>query len=304
MLNPEKQLYKKVFAKESPLSSSEEAVYRWYLENSYFRKERADRQQLKDMDKFKKIDGYSNEEIEINKQEVLEQRRREHEKDKTQRGEIFETIIGEYGDLNGWFGDMAVAKTTEYDDRINHTDLVLEGEIKNGEKVHIAIDCTVSENLNNLYKKVKRIADEIEDDTLTTIKYFQSAENEEVMGELEYVPRVIIAIQPHRLNELCEQAIKIIDKEKGSNKQFSKSYTQFFLLMQIEAQLQKQKELANLPKKDGSSHPEVIRNSIDTALTKIENIIEEKKGFLDGDTLQEAKDVFEKSGYSSALSGF
>lgn len=267
MSNPEIALLRKRANREDSLSPSEEAVYDWYLKNPRFREIRVSRNRLQEMDDFLGI--YDFKEIQRDKEKVQKLRDLETEKDKTQRGEIFETIVGEYGDMAEWFGDMTIAEVLEYDDRINHVDLVLSGKNKQGESVFLALDCTVSENNKNIEKKISRIANEIKRGRLTQIKYYKHPDTDQALP-LSNIPRIILVIDKERLKRLCEDIIKVIQRKKGSNRELAQNQIQFELLNQMKSQLENQRELA----KNSSAE---IRQKIDLALGKVLELIEQKK---------------------------
>lgn len=293
MIDFEKNFLNNVLAKEQPLTSVEQAVYNWYLKKPDFIERRAKENQLKELDEFKGVGGYDENEIKKDNQLIKQQKERQQEMDKTERGEIFEAIFETYADMNEWFGDMIVSKTSEYDDRINHTDFVLRGELDGGEEVFIAIDCTVTENQDLIDKKVNRIGNEMTKGELSEIKYFKSADDEDDKRRLKNVPRVILVLDHENLNNLCRLTLGLINKEDGANKKFAEVETQINFLLQMRVQLDKQKEIFQALKNKRDDYPDEMLYSIEKAIEKISEIIEEKKDSLGIDKFQGVEDSFE-----------
>lgn len=126
------------------------------------------------------------------------------EEAKTDRGVLLEGILAEHAELSNWFGqDSSVIPLSEYDDRLAHGDLVLEmGE---EEKVRILMDVTSSVAQNTLEKKIDRSIDGIKAGKLSKIKYFESGD---FKGRLEYVPRVVVGLNPETLREFCDDVLQ------------------------------------------------------------------------------------------------
>ncbi len=292
MIDFEKNFLNNILAKEKPLEPSEQAIYGWYLKNSNFIKKRAEENQLMELEEFRGVEGYDDEEVKRDNQFVKQQKERQQEIDKTERGEIFEAIFETYVDMNEWFGDMIVSKTSEYDDRINHTDFVLSGELDSGEEVFIAVDCTVTENQELINKKINRIGDEMTKGELGKIKYFKSSDDEDDKRKLKNVPRAILVLDQENLNNLCRLTLGLINKEDGANKKFAETETQINFLLQIKIQLDKQKEIFQALKNRRDDYPNEMLYSIEKAIKKISEIIEEKKDSLGIDKFQGVENGF------------
>jgi hypothetical protein len=292
MIDFEKNFLNNVLAKEKPLEPVEEAVYNWYLKNPKFIEERGIGKQLKELDEFKGLPDYDEEEIRKDNQLVRQLREKPQEADKTQRGEIFEAIFETYTDMNGWFSDMVVSKTFEYDDRVNHTDFVLNSQLDNSEEVFIAVDCTVTENQELIDKKVNRIGDEITKGKLSEVKYFKSSDEDDDKRRLKNIPRVILVLDQKNLKNLCEVTLGLINQESGANKKFAEYETQINFLLQMKIQLEKQREIFVFLKNKRDDYPNEMLHSIEKAIKKISEIIREKKDSLGGDTFQRVEDDF------------
>lgn len=97
--------------------------------------------------------------------------------------------------------DDDVIKTSEFDDIVNGTDLVVEfGETEAGtiDRLGLAIDVTFG--TETLSKKFDRIKEQIGKGSLGEIKYFQS-EKYGIRGQLTKVPRVVVGIEKRRIEE-------------------------------------------------------------------------------------------------------
>ncbi len=301
MFNFEDKFLNNILAKEKPLSVTEKAVFNWHLKDKEFKEDRTISSKFEDLDEFKTIDGFSADDIEKDKQSIKQQRSRYKEQDKTERGQILESIIDRYGDLNGWFGDMVVSKTTEYDDRFNHTDFVLSGELDDGKEVFLAVDCTVSDIFDGAEKKISRITDEITNGGLTEIKYFKSSDNENDMRTIKNIPRVVLIVNSESLENLCKKVLSVVNKEEGSNNEFSRLEIHIEFLMQIISQLKTQKELFQRLKKKRPDYPDEMLVAINASLKKIEQIIEDKKSFLKED-FQKAVEQWKKKDFLKIIS--
>jgi hypothetical protein len=287
----EKNFLNNVLAKEKPLQPVEEAIYNWYLKNPNFIEKRAEEKQLKELEEFKELPDYDEDEIKQDNQLVKQLREKPQEADKTQRGEIFEAIFETYTDMNGWFGDMIISKTSEYDDRINHTDFVLNSELDDGEEVFIAVDCTVTENQELIDKKIKRIGNEMEGGKLSEIKYFSSSDFED-KRRLRNVPRVILALDQENLKNLCKVTLGLINQEESANRRFAECEIQINFLLQMKIQLEKQRDFFHYLKNRRDDYPNEMLDSIEKAIKKVSEIIEEKKDSLGNDAFQRVESDF------------
>lgn len=103
---------------------------------------------------------------------------------------------------NALFGtDDDVIKTSEYDDVMNGTDLVVEfgqTEANTVDRLGLAIDVTFGSE--TLAKKFDLIKEQIGEGELGSIKYFIS-EKYGIRGQLTKIPRVVIGIEKRRVEE-------------------------------------------------------------------------------------------------------
>ncbi|HOC96238.1 MAG TPA: hypothetical protein PLM63_01190 [bacterium] len=126
--------------------------------------------------------------------------------------DVFEFIMNKQIELSDWLGENVYTyKTSYYDDWINGVDTLLEFQKEENASSYmgIAFDITYSENL---YKKLHRIKKEIDSGHMASIKYFKS-ENEDFMGRLSNIPRLVIGADTKTIDELMEFEIGRKNKE-------------------------------------------------------------------------------------------
>ena len=244
MFNPEQALMRKMETRED-LTPAEQALLGWYVEKPEIVLEKTEEQQRKNMRGFEEV--YDRGEIEGDIRRLSIARKGERQVEATKRGQIFEAIVAA-SELSEWFGDsVSIAKTSEFDDRFNHADLVFEWKHDDGEVARLAVDCTVSVDDDRISAKLRRIAQELEGGDLTTIKYFSGSDDEAKKEKLTQIPRVILCITPDELTELCDKIVGITatsekEKRKEGNQNFNKHSLQFYLLEEALLQLEKQQE--------------------------------------------------------------
>lgn len=295
MYNPETNILRKTGAAEKPLEPVVDEMYELFLKDKKFIDSRQDRKQFKDINKFS--DVYSRERIRSDIQYLKNRKESFGKVDHTVRGQLLETVMSEYVDMVEWFGNMSSHRASEYDDQCNGVDVILEGEGQDEKPVYLAIDCTISENKRTLDQKVRSIVNNIEKNTLSTIKYFQS-DRDDFKGMLHFVPKVIIAMEPRRMEELAKECLPIMKKEKGCYKKLHNSYLQIYFLRQAEAQLKKQQELVNLP---GKKHQKEVIEAINNTLEYIQKVLEKKETSLDQSVVKRGNKEFEASEVNSSL---
>jgi hypothetical protein len=222
ILNPEKAFFEKYTLKEEELYPKEQLVYdKYVLEHK--------RQEPK-MEDFSDI--YPEEEIKKDK-EHLNKIKERHQFYKTQRSEILEALLTNQIQQALWFGEnYFVVQASEYDDVLNHTDLIAEFREKD-EIIRLAIDVTTSENKNILEKKIKRIEKGIDQGKLTTLNILFEEIEPPSKGKIEMIPRVIIGTNKEGIKELSKLVEKTIKREKGSHKELANFYTQIEFLEEI-----------------------------------------------------------------------
>lgn len=272
--------------------------FRWFINN--FRDKRLEekkerqRRQLDLLSFIKK--GFNKTKIMKDYEKVLELRENDA-LGKNPQAMIFEHIVTENIELHNWLGDSALTyKTTEYDDRINHTDLVVEWDGEEGmEPIRLAIDCTIAESEEVLDKKVGYIVKELNNLRMTKIKYFES-DIDNTAKTIQDVPRIILAIDRNKLEELCKDFINLSVADSA----WQENYLQLFFLREVEEQLIMQLKLLEKDDKNIkyllSRHTDYSKEKImslsdklKTLLELIRKIIKEKTDAMPEDTLARVK---------------
>lgn len=184
----------------------------------------------------------------------------------TKRGALLEGIISEQAELSNWFGqDSSLIFLSEYDDRMSHSDLLLEMESDKGEPVRLLVDVTTSVDESKIDEKISRSYDSLGGVKLGKVKYFESR-MEELRGKLNGIPRVVIGINPGTLRDFC-------DNIREKNNRQEDNYIQLMLLEEIENQLAHMKEvLISNGKESGAAFSELSKS-----LGCIINLLEKKE---------------------------
>lgn len=252
-----------------------------------------DEQRKKDIEEFdgeeNQCDGaiYSKEEIEKDK-ETVRKIKDKKAKDgslakKTRYSEILEFILYLQAEQSNWFGEDCVTfRTVDFDDWVNHVDMVAEFEIEGGQFIRLAIDVTTSQSEEGIDEKISRIEKSIENGNLATVKYFDS-ERANYTGKLIDTPIVIIGTSKEGVIELCG----VTNSENGK-KVLSKHYIQIKLLKQIGVQL---KHFINHAIKNGYSEDHIIIQKQQKVLEVIEELEEKNKTRLEDGLSSQARDV-------------
>jgi len=154
------------------------------------------------------VDLYSDRTVEDDKAYVerMEKKFQEQNSPEVERaiqmGTIFEAIIHEQVELNDWLGeDVTTRKASRFDDIKNGVDTIAEIEHETSTShLALAFDVTYGKHVVN---KIERIKREIEQGTLTEVKYFESSD-ETIKGKLSKVPRVVVGADKETLKELTD----------------------------------------------------------------------------------------------------
>lgn len=175
---------------------------------------------------------------------------------------VFEAIIHDQIDMNGWLGEYATAKKASwYDDLKNGVDEIIEFEqtkISPSAHLALAVDITFSKDIS---EKMNEIAAHIENGDVGVIKYLLT---DTYRGEMKNVPRAIIGVDMKNLQEI----IKLwVDNKKKS---LAQHRVKFMILGQIKMQLNSFAWYA-----DKIDRP-VIANSLNRVLKIVENIWDEE----------------------------
>lgn len=149
---------------------------------------------------------------------------------------VLEAIINEQIELNNWFGEnVTTRKASDFDDIANGVDTIAEiTQDTSTTHLALAIDVTYSDQLD---KKLQRIKREIDDGTLTSIKYFVSGD-ETFKGVKSKVPLVVIGADKQQLREISQLWME------RNNKELAKHPLQLQLLDEIFMQLERYRAYA------------------------------------------------------------
>lgn len=322
-LDPEKAFFLKNSVEDSPLQKNEQVFFDLYLEKKDGRKEKEQFDLLEYKKKYqnfsiedfeglfdKSLEGLSVENMEVRNMKSVDDmidhdkrkidllRKKEGQKYKTDRAMILEALLSGDVEVNaesaGWFGDdVVINKTTEYDDRINHADFVIELGLE-GDSPKVAIDCTIAENKAVLKEKADRIMRDIYNNKkLGNIKYYEDESAK--AGPLRMIPRAIVAIDKTMLEELCEDYMIKPDR-------FSRNFVQILVLKEIKIQLEKELAAVHDLREDiNNSDFQIMENNIKKALQEIDNILEDKKNSLPERTWERAQREMKNSNSFKAI---
>ncbi|GMU74079.1 MAG: hypothetical protein AMXMBFR44_2780 [Candidatus Campbellbacteria bacterium] len=197
---------------ERPPSNPAETQYGSYLEKNETLIERAHEKAAaliarEAVDPKGFDDVYSSDEIENDLKRVAERTATFENKDRSSLMDkaalAAEALMYEQVGKSDWLSGEGVKvypeKTTDSDDIFNKTDLVLTFETgEDEEPLAVTVDVTIG--MRTLTEKIHSIKQEIDTQSLTTVKYHETPSGEHV--PLEKAPRVILGIEPETLMEL------------------------------------------------------------------------------------------------------
>ncbi len=119
---------------------------------------------------------------------------------------ILEYIIFEQSELSEWFGSQAhTIKTSRLDDIANGVDMVIEFQDpedykdRSFDRLGLAVDISFGVDLSG---KFHRIKEEIDNGTLSEVKYFKSERSP--AQKLEHLPRIVIGCSGATIDELVK----------------------------------------------------------------------------------------------------
>lgn len=173
----------------------------------------------------------------IDSEWLQRQQSRQEEQAKTGRAEILESIIKDSIELSDWMGgNCYTAETSEYDDRANHTDFVIEWEGEDGEITRLAVDITSAEDDEVIRKKEGYIKRELQRGHMTKLKYFRSEAAPDFEGTITGIPRIVLAIEKEGVQDLSKDIVNKNPREIAKNPE------QLLLLEQVRRQMLDQVE--------------------------------------------------------------
>lgn len=209
------------------------------LQKAYERARSGRGQEAIEMSDF--ISDYGEENVANDKLQVeeIEERFKEESqevRDALRLATILEAIITEQVELSEWLGpEVHTRKASRYDDLINKVDVIAEVEHEHTPThLALAIDVTHGRYLNDKFNDIKR---EIETGTLTSVKYFENAD-QTFKGKLSKVPRVVLGMDKEALFELTELWME------GNNTKLAAHPVQLEILEEIQLQLEQYRDYA------------------------------------------------------------
>jgi len=279
----------KQFSPEKVLINKDNS--QWKIQNSRDKRENESKEYKENLDiAYKKASGMLDDERiksskfkglygkEIIKQDddYVEERQRNFRKNDTPEqiemhkyAIVFEAIIHDQIDMNGWLGEHAKAKKASWYDDLKHgiDEIVEFDQTKTSSTSHLAlgVDITFS---TGIFKKMEDIKTRIDSGDIGVIKYLLT---KTYRGEMRDVPRVVVGADMKNLNEI----IKLwVDNKK---KKLAQHRVKFMVLSQIMVQLN---DFAEYAEKTGKHE---IADSFFRVLKIVENVWdEESKKYPDG----------------------
>lgn len=255
---------------------------------------------MSDMNAFPEL-KYS---LEHDTKQVLEARQKDQAK--SMHSELLADIMAFRMNDYNWLGDECkITPTNEYDDRMNHADIVCEftkpadTQEANSRQSYLAIDCTVSEDIDVLKKKTGYTARRFfHTEMLPEIKYIRKQVDNKPI--IKNIPRVIVAIEKKRLDEVCKAMLPADNNSETAIRKIKTSYIQLYMLYQIVTQLRQQ--LVYVTQKF-TSRAKMVQayDSLNLAFETIRDIIQQKESSLGNEITERAWSEFEKSDVSAFL---
>ncbi|MFZ2253060.1 MAG: hypothetical protein WAW13_02685 [Minisyncoccia bacterium] len=142
--------------------------------------------------------------------------------------EVLEAIIYEQITQSEWLGPNAeTIRPSEYDDFVNGVDLIVEFDDTESSR-HLALGVDITFGSDTMRKKFTRIRNEIHEDKLAEVKYFES---HGFKGSLKQLPRVVIGVEIDTIVELAGLWIH------GSKKELATHFIKNIISEEIERQL-------------------------------------------------------------------
>lgn len=180
-----------------------------------------------------------------------------------------EALFYEQIALSDWLSapgvKVYVEKTSQVDDFINKTDMVLVFVTKEDEEpLSITVDVTLG--ILSLNEKIHSIKQEIDTKTLGHIKYHETLSGEHT--SLEGVPRVLLGIEPEELTQLLKLWVQ--DSEAAKSR-LRTHPVQLALVRQIEEQLLAYQKYAQ------SSHDEATAKKYETLVHIMQRVKKAKE---------------------------
>ncbi|MDD5464384.1 MAG: hypothetical protein PHP62_04495 [Candidatus Moranbacteria bacterium] len=135
------------------------------------------------------------------------------------RSDALETLIVDQAEMNNWFGENSfLTRTSEYDDKNNHVDAILEFAVEgeDGEvakRLALAIDTTMASSKSNnvVNDNIEKNIEAVKYDR-TTVKYFES-QVDNYKGRLRHVLPVVVGVDMTNSDDLISLAASMAKLE-------------------------------------------------------------------------------------------
>ena len=164
--------------------------------------------------------------------------------------EVLEAILFDQIGNGDWFGKGTRAiKTSQYDDYINGSDIILELEEVNRTLSHLSLSVDVTFGTTTEEKKFAMIKKHIDDETLGEIKYFHS-ERGGFQGKLSRVPQVVIGVEKELLIKLSGLWADKHGRKEENSEELASHPVQRLIFAEILLQLQTFRIYAEETKKE------------------------------------------------------
>jgi hypothetical protein len=184
---------------------------------------------------------------------------------------IFEAITLEHAELSNWLGeDVAMLKTSLYDDYFNGIDLIAEWQQEGRESHVLALAVDITFGAKTVERKLEHIRRDIDKGELGQIKYFKSSDGS-FRGERSGSARVVVGVTRGVVQELARLWVSNDKKALGSHP------IQRVLVEEIDAQLRAMQKYA-LGRGQGA-----VADAYGRSLSIIEKVRTEKSNVAYGD---------------------
>lgn len=174
-------------------------------------------------------------------------------------GDILEGLIFDQIERAGWFGEgVRPVKTSKFDDYKNGVDMLVELE---GGRKPLALAVDVTFGFKGMKKKVDRILDEIDNNTLGFVRYYRSQDGS-YEGKLGKLARVVVGIEMDTIQDMAAAWVK-----EGGDEMLRDHHAQTLILSEIAIQLRAYESYARRTGKDD------VARVYGAELEKIEDIL-------------------------------
>lgn len=191
--------------------------------------------------------------------------------------DVLEAILYDQITNGGWCGEKASAiKTSQFDDSINGSDIILEIEEIGRTLSHLSLSIDVTFGVTTEEKKFVMIKKKIDAETLGEIKYFHS-DRGGFQGKLSKVPQVVIGVDKELLIKLAGLWADKHGKKDENKETLAEHPVQRLILAEILLQLQTFKMYSE------NTNKKSLVPIYDKSIHVIEGILREKGAVSIGD---------------------